>query len=101
PIDQLRHRREHLPQRAGLAAVAQEGVALAARIRSAREGQDAAVRRQTDAEKELADTEQRIKDIEKRLYGGTVSASRELQAMSAEVESLKRRCSELEEHVLE
>jgi predicted nucleic acid-binding Zn-ribbon protein len=35
------------------------------------------------------------------MYGGTVSASRELQAMAGEVESLKKRRSTLEDHVLE
>jgi len=42
----------------------------------------------------------RIREIERRLYSGTVSASRELQAMSAEVASLKRRKSSLEDEVL-
>jgi predicted nucleic acid-binding Zn-ribbon protein len=100
-IDQLRHRREHLPERAELGAVAKEGVTLAGRISDAKARQADAAARQEAAEGELAESEQRIVDIEKRMYGGTVSASRELQAMSAEVESLKRRCSELEEHVLE
>ena len=100
-LDQLRYRREHLPERTELATVAQSGVTLASRLREAKERQAVAVARQTAAEQELADTETRITDIEKRLYGGTVSASRELQAMSAEVDSLKQRCSELEERVLE
>ena len=100
-IDQLRYRRDHLPERTELATVAQSGVALAGRVREARERQAAADARQAAAEQELADNETRIADIEKRLYGGTVSAARDLQAMSAEVESLKHRNSELEEHVLE
>ncbi len=100
-LDQLRYRRDHLPERDELASVAQTGVALSARIREAKERQAAAAARQAAVEQELADTEKRIADIEKRLYGGTVSASRELQAMSAEVDSLKHRASELEEHVLE
>ena len=56
--------------------------------------------RQAEAERELKATEDRIAQVTKRLYGGTVSASRELQAMANDVESLRRRASELEDRVL-
>ena len=39
--------------------------------------------------------------MEKRLYGGTVSASRDLQAMSEEVEHLKGRRATFEDQALE
>ncbi|HZD64976.1 MAG TPA: C4-type zinc ribbon domain-containing protein, partial [Acidimicrobiales bacterium] len=41
-----------------------------------------------------------IGDIEARLYGGVVSAPRELSAMSEEVASLRRRRSELEDQAI-
>ena len=39
--------------------------------------------------------------LEKRMYSGTVTAPRELQAMQADSEALKRRQSALEDQVLE
>ena len=57
--------------------------------------------RQTAAEAELAATEERASGINQRMYGGTVSASRDLQAMSAELDHLKERASTLEDTVLE
>ena len=52
-------------------------------------------------EAELAATEERAAAVNRRLYGGEVSASRELQAMAADVEALKARASVLEDQVLE
>src|SRR5205807_2234535 len=39
-------------------------------------------------------------DLDRRLYSGTVTAPRELQAMQADVQSLKRHKSDLEDQVL-
>jgi predicted nucleic acid-binding Zn-ribbon protein len=57
--------------------------------------------RQAAAESELAATEQRSAAIDRRLYGGEVSASKDLQAMTAEIAHLKERASHLEDSVLE
>ena len=62
--------------------------------------QDVVAVRQAEAERELKATEDRALQVNKRLYGGTVSASRELQAMANDVEGLRRRASELEDRVL-
>lgn len=51
-------------------------------------------------EDDLAGIETRIKTDEARLYSGSVTATRELQAMQAEIDSLKRRRGDLEEAVL-
>jgi predicted nucleic acid-binding Zn-ribbon protein len=56
--------------------------------------------RQEAAERELKLTEDRVVQVNRRLYGGTVTASRELQAMSEDVEGLKKRASELEDKAL-
>ncbi len=58
-------------------------------------------RRQKRLEDELASVEAKIAEIEKRLYSGAVNVPRELQAMQGEVESLRRRRSDLEDAVLE
>ena len=100
-LDQLRHRKAHLPEREELARLDAE----AARLRGELEQVDAAraevAHRQARAEAELAASEERSAAIDKRLYGGEVSASRDLQAMSAELEQLKARTSTLEDSVLE
>jgi len=99
-VDQQRHRRANLPERARLAQIeAQMADAGAARSASASQ-LEVVANRQAEAERDLQATEQRVKQVNAVLYGGTVSASRELQAMAADVDGLKKRVSELEDKVL-
>lgn len=100
-LDQLRHRRATLPERAHLAAVEQRLVELDAQLADARARRDEVAGRQSALEAEIATADNRIAEVEKRLYGGTVSASRELTAMSEEVDHLKARRSATEDKVLE
>jgi hypothetical protein len=99
-IDQEAHRRANLPARAELgelqALMAQRGAVRSALARS----RDDVAARQAAAERELQATETRAAQVHARLYGGQVTASRELQAMAADVESLKKRASELEDGAL-
>jgi uncharacterized protein len=99
-IDQHRHRRRTLPERGQLAALEAESQAAAAEAGRLGEQQDAVAEREAELEAELAATEHRAAAVSRRLYGGEVSASRELQAMAADVESLKARASELEDQGL-
>ncbi len=62
----------------------------------------------TEHETELRDSELKLKSIdekrgsvEKRLYGGTVSNARELQALEKEVEMLKKKQGDLDGRTLE
>lgn len=99
--DRLRHRREHLSERAEIDAisVALRGVegdlALAERDLKLAETSEA------EAEAELATYEGRAQAVERRLYSGEVSAARDLQAMAADLESVRERASHLEDRVLE
>lgn len=52
-------------------------------------------------EDELAAITGKRTEVEKRLYSGTVGSPRELRAMQADVEALKRRVSVLEDQLLE
>ena len=99
-IDRLRHRRAALPERSALSVLEQRVADLEARITEITARSEAVGARQSQLESEVGALEARIKEIERRLYSGTVSASRELQAMSAEVASLKRRRSSVEDEVL-
>ena len=57
--------------------------------------------RQKRLEDELASVEEKIAEVDRQLYSGTVTSPRELQALQADVESLKRHRSGLEDHLLE
>ncbi|MDQ1368527.1 MAG: uncharacterized protein QOF20_880 [Acidimicrobiaceae bacterium] len=100
-LDRCRVRHASLPERAELAAIDSQLVALEQRLAAAQAERDVVADRQASLDHNLAVVESRAADIKKRLYGGTVSATRELQAMAAEVDSLTDRASELESRVLE
>ncbi|HUQ40223.1 MAG TPA: C4-type zinc ribbon domain-containing protein [Acidimicrobiales bacterium] len=100
-LDQLEHRRTHLPERAELARVDEALRALEASVTETRARHAEAALRLERMEQDLGAVDSRIKEVEARLYGGTVSASRDLQAMSQEVTHLKERRSELEDRALE
>lgn len=98
--DQVRHRRAHLPARAELAALAAADAAAAAERTRVEAILGEVAGRQGRLEAELATTEERRAGHSKRLYGGEVSASRELQALAADIDALGRRASDLEDAVL-
>ena len=100
-IDQLRHRRVTLPERAELARLEEEVAGLERRLAEVEGQREGVARRQKRLEDELASIEAKIAEIDKRLYSGAITVPRELQAMQAEVESLRRRRSDLEDEVLE
>jgi uncharacterized protein len=100
-IDRLRHRRDHLPERAELRTVEDRIAQVQTTLVEAMGRRDEVVDRQTKLEADVAASEKRIVEIDKRMYSGEVSASRDLQAMTDEIQSLKRRVSSLEDQALE
>jgi uncharacterized protein len=99
--DRLRHKKETLPERARLAEIEDGLGALDASVVDVGGRRDEIVRRQQRHEDELASVEAKIGEVEKRLYSGAVNVPRELQAMEADVASLKRHRSDIEDRVLE
>jgi hypothetical protein len=99
-IDQLKHRRSSMPERAALREVEAARVALAAELAVAVAARDEVASRQAALERDIATSEARIAEIDKRLYSGSVSASRDLQAMQHEIDSIKHRVSTLEDSAL-
>lgn len=99
--DQLRHRRATLPERLTLA---EQQAALArldtevAEVRGRLADQE---RSQKRIEDEVATLEAKGGNETKRLYSGTVTSPRELQAMQEEIDGLARRQRALEDDVLE
>ena len=100
-IDQLRHRREHLPERARLVEIEAGEADVAERRRQADEEAAALARTQKRIEDELATVEAKRTETDQRLYSGTVTAPRELQALQDELGTLARRTSDLEDELLE
>ena len=99
--DQLRHRRAHLPERAELAATE---AALAATdsarasLATRRAEIDGNERRLGD---EVALISGKAGEVERSMYSGEISSPRELQAMQADVEQLRRQQGLLEDRELE
>ena len=100
-LEQLRHRRETLPERGQLEVLGERLAQLGAKAGEVGGRRDEVARRQQKLEDELASLEEKLVMLEKRMYSGAVTIPRELQAMQADSESLKRRQSALEDQVLE
>lgn len=98
--DQARHRVDQHPARRRLGEIVERRRAVGARRADAAGRRDEVAGRQQHLEDELAAAESRRGEVSARLYGGSVSASRDLQAMAAEVEALSARASELEDAAL-
>lgn len=99
--DQLRHRLATLPERAQLDATMADLAALEAQAAQVGEQRDAIGRDLKRLEDEVALIEARRTETDRKLYGGAVSAARELQALQDELASLKRRQNHLEDDELD
>jgi predicted nucleic acid-binding Zn-ribbon protein len=99
--DQLRHRRETLPERAAL------DEALARRTQAAQQAEVVRGRlhdlrsRQKALEDDAALVEDKAAEVERKLYDGSVQAHKELEAFQADHRMLKARQSELEDGAIE
>jgi predicted nucleic acid-binding Zn-ribbon protein len=100
-IGQLLHRRANLAERAELATVDSALRALAVRRSGVDENREVLASRQSTLEEQIGASKARSQEIQRRLYGGTVTAGRELQAMDEEVRHLGRYVTELEDRELE
>lgn len=99
-MDRLRHQRDRLPERGDLAALEKRCRQLQALTGETKARLEAVEQRQATMESDAALIGQRIREIEKRMYSGEVSATRDLLAMTAEIETLKVRRSSLEDEAL-
>lgn len=100
-IEQLRYRRQTLPERAALRD-------LAASLKGVEHSKSTTAasiheleRTQRRLEDEVDRLEAKALDSDSRLYGGQVSALKELQALATEVESLRGRKRGREDELLE
>ena len=100
-LDQLRHRRAGLAQRAELRRLATVSADAAKAIAPVVGERSALAREEKRLEDDAATVNAKATSENKRLYSGTVTSPRELQAIHEEIESLKRRQRELEDHALD
>ncbi len=99
-LDQLRRRKEALPERAALAELGRRRAELDRSVDEVQALVDDLAGRQGTLEERIAATARRRHEIEQRMQSGAISASRDLQAMDHEVHQLAERQSHLEEEEL-
>jgi predicted nucleic acid-binding Zn-ribbon protein len=100
-IDQLRHRRAALPARADLRQAEETLARLADETAGVQKRRDELGREQKRLEDEVAAVEAKTEHENTTLYSGTVTSPRALQDLQAEIESLHRRQSGLEDGIIE
>jgi predicted nucleic acid-binding Zn-ribbon protein len=99
--DRLRHRKATLPERAELAARQAAHSELEARRAEVAGRRDAELREERRLDDEVRNLEAKAKAVDTKMYSGTVSSPKELQAMQADVEQLQRQAREREDEELE
>jgi predicted nucleic acid-binding Zn-ribbon protein len=100
-VDRLRHRRSTLPERADLAARKAAYDDLDIRRAEVTERRDAELREERRLDDEVRSLEAKAKAEDARMYSGTISSPRELQAMQADIDQLRRHAAEKEDEELE
>jgi predicted nucleic acid-binding Zn-ribbon protein len=99
--DRLRHRRNTLPERAELGSRRTAYDDLERRRAEVTERRDAELREERRLDDEVKNLEAKAKAEDRRMYSGTVSSPRELQAMQADIDQLRRQAREREDEELE
>jgi uncharacterized protein len=100
-LDRLRHRRDTLPERSQLEETRRRLAVLVTELAELTTRRDSvrAVEQRLDDEAEALGA--RAAEADHKLYSGTVTSPRELQAMQADVDMLKRHRSDLEDRELD
>jgi hypothetical protein len=99
--DRLRHRRVTLPERAELETRRAAQTELELQRVGVTEQRDAELREEKRLDDEVRSLEAKAKAEDARMYSGTVSSPRELQAMQADIDQLRRHAAEREDEELE
>lgn len=99
--DQLRHRRAHLPERAELSERQRELADLEAARSEIQAQRDELSLAEKHLEEQIEAVREKAAADDRALYGGSVSAIKDLRALQDEIESLGRRQRDLEDRELE
>jgi uncharacterized protein len=100
-IDRLRHRRDTLPERAALESVRTELSTAGTGLAEVTAQREEVAREEQRFDDEARSLEDKAAEVERRMYSGEVSSPRELQALQADVEQLRRHRRGLEDRELE
>ncbi len=96
-ITQLHHRRDHHPARLAIGEIDAALVSHDVEVAAVAERRHELERQQKRIEDEVATVEARRQDIDGKLYGGEVTASKELLALQDEAASLLSRQTDMED----
>lgn len=100
-IRQLQHRRAHLPEQQALDENADLLTRVSTDYADSRERLEQLARAQKRYEDEIGVVDSRRKSEEGRMYSGLITSEKEVQALRAELSSLRARKSDLEDALLE
>ena len=100
-IDRLRHRRDTLPERAALELVQVELGTVGQQLADASARREEVAREEQRFDDEARSLEDKAAEVERRMYSGEVTSPRELQALQADVDQLRRHRHGLEDRELE
>jgi predicted nucleic acid-binding Zn-ribbon protein len=98
--DRLRHRRETLEERAALAGAEVRFGEVDARLTELRGRRDESAAEEKRFDDEAQSLEDKAVEVERKMYSGEIASPRELQAMQADVDQLRRHRRGLEEREL-
>ncbi len=99
--DRLRHRRVTLPERAELQAKRAAHAELESQRLEVAARRDAELREERRLDDEVRSLEAKAKAVDTKMYSGTVSSPKELQAMQADIDMLRRQARDTEDAELE
>lgn len=99
--DRLRHRRATLAEREELNRSLAADVGLRERLAEVTGRRDEVLREERRLDDEVTRLRAKAKEEDKRMYSGTVSSPKELQAMQADIDHLLRHAATVEDSELE
>lgn len=100
-LERLLHRHQTLPERDALHEAEAAATALDAQLTSTRSARDTVAREEQQLDDEARSLAAKATEVEARMYSGEVSSPKELQAMQADVEQLRRHQRSVENRELE
>ena len=100
-LDRLQHRRDTLPERVTLTEVEATMAQLATRRQTLAGRRDELSREEQRLGDEAGALHEKAREVEAKMYSGSVSSPRELQSMQADVEQLRRHGRAVEVRELE
>lgn len=100
-LDRARRERATIPSRMELTAAGEAVARQSTVVADVRTRRDAVLSEEKRLDDEASSLRARAMDVDEKLYSGSVTSPRELQALQADVESLRRHMGALEDDELE